>query len=93
MAMCSSASRREQIPELEMYLFKRISFGLDAFGVVAFFLKGAFPLAKLLPLALVLLRLESVVFAFLKLLPDDFPFPLLPCCLLMMTKFFAKVIH
>jgi len=41
-AMCSSASRREQIPELEIYLFRRISLGFDAFGVVSFFLQCSY---------------------------------------------------
>ena len=65
MAIFSSASLREQIPELAMYLFKRISSGFDAVFGFDFFLKGALPLAKLLDLLLACP------------LPEVFPFPLL----------------
>ena len=46
MAICASASRREQMPELAMYLFNLISSGLpDFLGGGLFFLTGDFPRA------------------------------------------------
>ncbi len=89
MAMCISASRREHMPELAMYLFKRISSGFDflagvflsvccLFGADETFLIGAFPLAKLLLLTLSFSLPEVELVSLPCRLPEDFPFPLLP---------------
>src|SRR5690606_7608682 len=88
-AICSSASLREQIPERAMNLFKRISYGFDFFGAAFFstsgfevenfcFFTGAFPLEKLFPFSELPPRLDWLAPPFCSPLAEGLPLLLLP---------------
>src|SRR5690606_41731097 len=89
MAICSSASLREHTPELAMYLFSRTSSGF-AVCLGAFFFKGALPRAKLLLLAVSRPRPEAFPVPVFCALPQDFPFPFVPCVLLISLFFLQR---